>query len=80
MDVSRWWELRVHPIMKMIDNFSKLIVWQAVVDKRPASFSSYQTGIPKNTQMKRNIALTQAGIIDDVGDRPTLQPKTRHNK
>jgi hypothetical protein len=30
--------------------------------------------------MKRNIGLTQAGSFDDVGDRPTLQPKTRHNK
>jgi hypothetical protein len=29
--------------------------------------------------MKRNIGLTQAGIFDDVGDRPTLQPKTRQN-
>jgi len=26
-------ELLVHPITKLIDNFSKLAVWQAVVDK-----------------------------------------------
>jgi len=29
--------------------------------------------------MKRNIGLTQAGIFDDAGYRPTLQPKTRQN-
>ena len=80
MDVRRLWGLLVYPITKLIDNFSKLIVWQAVVDMRSLPLTSYQTGLSQNTQMKRNIGLTQTGILDDVGDRPTLQPKTRHNK